>query len=215
MLRVGKAAAAPDTRADVQSPEKPPDTKGLNDKGLNEIARDALSGNPLALRRFLGGVAPIVRRIGRGVMGRDNPELEDAIQEALIEVARALPQFRFESDVSHYVAKIAMRRAIASRKRASLRLKQRTELEGTALLDANRPDQTPEMRVSLLRDLIDELSDKQASVVILRLVLGFSMEEIAKITGVSINTVKTRLRLGKNRLRRWLARRGEGRVARD
>jgi DNA-directed RNA polymerase specialized sigma24 family protein len=44
----------------------------------------------------------------------------------------------------------------------------------------------------------------------LRLMLGHSIDEIASITGVSVNTVKTRLRLGKNRLREQLERSGEG-----
>jgi len=36
--------------------------------------------------------------------------------------------------------------------------------------------------------------------------LGFSVEEIARTTGVSQNTVKTRLRLGKDALRKDLRR---------
>jgi DNA-directed RNA polymerase specialized sigma24 family protein len=38
----------------------------------------------------------------------------------------------------------------------------------------------------------------------MRVVIGLSIEEIAEATEVSVNTVKTRLRLGKNTLRRSL-----------
>ena len=38
----------------------------------------------------------------------------------------------------------------------------------------------------------------------MRVVLGFTVEEIALATDVSVNTVKTRLRLGKNTLRKSL-----------
>ena len=96
---------------------------------LDDRARAALGGDPTALRSFLGAVVPIVRRVCRGVMGPDNPELEDAIQDCLIEVARALPQFRFEGRASHYVTKIAMRRAIACRQRARALSQQRSTLE--------------------------------------------------------------------------------------
>jgi DNA-directed RNA polymerase specialized sigma24 family protein len=39
----------------------------------------------------------------------------------------------------------------------------------------------------------------------MRVVLGFTVEEIAHATDVSVNTVKTRLRLGKKSLRKLLA----------
>ena len=59
-------------------------------------------------------------------------------------------------------------------------------------------------RAEVMRDLIRRLRPIQAETLVLRAVLGFSMEEIASLTEVSVNTVKTRLRLGKNALRRLL-----------
>ncbi len=75
-------------------------------------------------------------------------------------------------------------------------------------------DDGTEARADLVRDLLDDLNQEQANVLRLRLMLGHSIGEIAGITGVSLNTVKTRLRLGKVQLRRWLERRGEGSGAR-
>ena len=92
-----------------------------NEAELDARARAALGGDSSALRDFLRAVAPIVRRVCRGVMGRDNPELEDAIQDCLIDVARSLPHFRFEGHASHYVTKIAMRRKVASEARRNRR----------------------------------------------------------------------------------------------
>jgi RNA polymerase sigma-70 factor (ECF subfamily) len=176
---------------------------------LNDVVRGALRGDPLALRDLLRAVAPVVRRICRGVMGREDPELEDAIQECLIDVARALPQFRFESDVSHYVTKIAMRRAIAARQRARARARQHTGLDAAALSAANLGDSSV-AHADLVRYLVDDINEDQATALLLHVMLGHSIEEIASITGVSANTVKTRLRLGKKQLRRWFERRGEG-----
>ena len=102
-----------------------------NEAQLDARARAALGGDASALRDFLRAVAPIVRRVCRGVMGRDNPELEDAIQDCLIDVARSLPQFRFEGSAGHYVTKIAMRRDIAVRDRARTWAKQQATLEAT------------------------------------------------------------------------------------
>jgi RNA polymerase sigma-70 factor (ECF subfamily) len=181
--------------------------------GLNDLARTALLGDAFAVRQFLGAITPLVCSLCRGVLGRHNPDLEDAIQDCLVDVVRALPQFRFESDVTHYVTKIALRRAIAARQRA------RTHLTRLATLDSHelsilKTDEGTEARADLVRNLLDDLNKEQANVLRLRLMLGHSIGEIAYITGVSLNTVKSRLRLGKVQLRRWLERRGEGPRAR-
>jgi DNA-directed RNA polymerase specialized sigma24 family protein len=66
-----------------------------------------------------------------------------------------------------------------------------------------------EARANLVRHLLDKLGEPQSTVLRLRLMLGHSTAEIARITGVSVNTVKTRLRLGKVFLRRQLEKSGE------
>jgi RNA polymerase sigma-70 factor (ECF subfamily) len=183
------------------------------EKSLNDVARQALEGNHFAIRQFLRAVAPRVRGICRGVMGRDHAELEDAIQDCLVDVVRALPQFRFEADVSHYVTKIAMRRAIHARQRSRARWQQYAAMDLGAI-PVMPFDDGIEARANLVRNLLDELGDPQSTVLRLRLMLGHSIGEIASITGVSVNTVKTRLRLGKDYLRRQLERSGESPRAR-
>jgi len=183
-----------------------------NEAELDARARAALGGDPSALRDFLRAVAPIVRRVCRGVMGRDNPELEDAIQDCLIDVARSLTQFRFEGSAAHYVTKIAMRRAIALRDRARERAKQQATLEASNLPDASL-NRSPSAHAELVSNLLDDLNEAQAKALLMHIMLGHSIDEIATMTGVSANTVKTRLRLAKERLRRWMRRRGEGRRA--
>lgn len=181
--------------------------------GLNELVREVLRGSPFALRQFLRVMAPLVRGSCLGIMGREHPELEDTIQDCLVDVVRALPQFRFEANVSHYVTKITMRRAIAARQRAQAHSKQHVAMDAY-VAPMTTFDDGVETRANLVRDLLDELGEAQSTVLRLRLMLGHSMGEIARITGVSVNTVKTRLRLGKNRLRRQLERSGEGPRAR-
>lgn len=180
---------------------------------LNEFAKAALSGDAPAVRDFLREIAPLVRSVCRGVLGRGHPEIEDTIQDCLIDVVRALPQFRFESDVSHYLTKIALRRSIGRRKRAQARAKQHTNLD-----ECDGPvttfDDRREARADLVRSLLDDLDQSQATALRLRLMLGHSIAEIACMTGVSPNTVKTRLRLGKDHLRRRLQGSGEAPRAR-
>jgi RNA polymerase sigma-70 factor, ECF subfamily len=180
---------------------------------LNESARSALGGDPFAVQQFLRAIVPLVRKICRGILGHESQELEDTIQDCLIDVVRALPQFRFEADVSHYITKIVMRRAIASRRRARARSKQYIEIDPRHLRLATSDD-AEEARADLVRNLLDNLNEAQATVLLLRIMLGHTITEIACITGVPENTVRTRLRLGKKQLRQWLERRGEGSRAR-
>ena len=191
-----------------------PDEARAAAASLNELARRARDNDAGALQAMLRALAPAVRRVCRGILGRHSPDLEDAVQDCLIEVARAVPNFRFESDISHYVTKIAIRRAIASRKRARAQSKQQAALHAHELAPDNGGGPI-EPRADLVRGLMDHMNEAQATVLVLRILLGHSISEIAGITGVSVNTVKTRLRLGKDQLRKVLERRGEGRRARD
>ena len=166
------------------------------------MAREALGQEPAAVRRFLLAVSPAIRRACRSVMGAQHTDLEDTIQDCLIDVTRALPGYRFEGNLFGYVSKIAVRRALVSRRRNTARVRHLQLLEdlhdGLPVADANAREIE---RAELMRDLIRRLRPIQAETLVLRVVLGFSVEEIASLTEVSVNTVKTRLRLGKNTLR--------------
>ena len=176
---------------------------------LDSLARAALGQEPEAIQRFLLAISPTIRRACRGVMGTQHADLEDTIQDCLIEVTRALPSYRFEGSLLGYVTKIAVRRALASRRRSVARVRHLQVLEDlhdeVPVADAGVREIE---RAEVMRDLIRRLSSVQAETLVLRVVLGFSVEEIANFTEVSVNTVKTRLRLGKNALRRLLASRG-------
>jgi len=207
MLRATKAPPLEDGEGALGSEAR---DRAAKEAELDQRARAALDGDPPALREFLRAVAPTVRRICRGVMNRDNPELEDAIQDCLIDIARSLPQFRFEGSATHYVTKIALRRAIACRNRARERAKQHATLEPSHV-PAAMVEGASGAHSDLLRSLLDDLNETQAQALVMRTMLGHSIEEIASMTGVSVNTVKTRLRLAKVQLRRWIEKSGEGR----
>jgi RNA polymerase sigma-70 factor (ECF subfamily) len=176
---------------------------------LNAMAKAALGTDPIAVRRFLTTIAPTIRRVCRGVMGRDHPDLDDAIQDCLFETMRALPRYRFEGNVLHYLTKISIRLAIAVRRRGTTRSGRLQALDEERPADWQGQNHGPGIELAeLVRQILGTLSRVQAETLLLRILLGFSIEEIASITGVPINTVKTRLRLGKESLRRRLEHHG-------
>lgn len=163
--------------------------------------QEAQAGDREGVRRFLEAIAPTVRRTCRGVLGADHADLEDTIQDSLFASAKALRGYRFDGDIHHYVTKIALRTAIAARKSAA-RWRRHGSLDELPTVDYSVLDEWSTSEIDLVHRILDRLSGVQGEALMLRVVWGFTVDEIATMTGVSQNTVKTRLRLGKNALRR-------------
>jgi RNA polymerase sigma-70 factor (ECF subfamily) len=167
------------------------------------LALEARAGDAEATRALFEAIAPVVRRVCRGVLGNRHIDLEDAVQECLVDVLRALPQYRSEGHLVHYVTKIAIRRAILTRRRGARRLRSLRVLEVLQGSDAVEPSSGSAAEQSrVVSEVIGRVSDVQGETLVLRVLLGFSIEEVAAIMSVPINTVRTRLRLAKNALRR-------------
>ena len=60
-------------------------------------------------------------------------------------------------------------------------------------------ESTPSAR--LLRELLEDLPEEQAEALTLRVVMGWSLEEVARASGAPVNTVRSRVRLAKEALR--------------
>lgn len=171
------------------------------------LARDAAAGDADAMRRLIEALAPSVLRLVRAVLGPRRADAEDVVQESLLGFVDALATFRGESTVLHYACRIAIRTAVAARQRARSRDER---LAGLAPADvgadegAGVPGDPPlaGRRRALLRTLLDELPAAQAETIALRVVLGCSLQEVADATSVPVNTVRSRMRLAKEALRR-------------
>ena len=174
---------------------------------LVALARAANDGDTGALRALLTSVSPLVLRIVRGLLGANHPDVDDMLQEALIGLARALPSFRSECTVAHFAARIAVRRTTdarrLSRERASRDIHAGSE---DVPRDVTQPDDATRAarRRQLIRSLLDTLPEPQAEAMVFRFVLGYSLEEIATASGAPLNTVRSRLRLAREALRRTI-----------
>jgi RNA polymerase sigma factor (sigma-70 family) len=171
------------------------------------LAMEAQRGDPAALRELLSLLGPYLLGVARAILGAGTPDLEDVAQESLLGLVRALPAFRAEASIRHYAGRIAARIAIAARRRARedqhrLEAMQRASIAPGALLASHDADALAARRRHLLRSLLDELPEAQAETLALRVVMGYSMEEVAATTGAPLNTVRSRLRLAKESLRK-------------
>jgi RNA polymerase sigma factor (sigma-70 family) len=183
---------------------------GIRDD-LAPLAAAVIGGDAEAVRPFITAVGGVVLGAVRMVLGLKHRDVEDVTQDALVGLLAALPRFRGECTVSHFAARVGVLTAMAARRRQQTqdRWVVESEAEGErvpacaessplAQLEARR-------RREAIRKLLDELSEPVAEAMALHFMLGHTADEIASSTGVSVNTVWSRLRVGKANLRQKLA----------
>jgi RNA polymerase sigma-70 factor (ECF subfamily) len=174
------------------------------------LARKAAAGDDAATRRFLENVWPTMTRVISGVLGPRHPDIEDVVQQSMIGLVRALGSFRGECHPAGYASRIALHVALRARRRAGVERARSERLAQLTTPDADVPspgeEALSERRRKLLRDLLEDLPEEQAEALALRIVLGWSLEEVAAATGAPINTIRSRVRLAKEALRRRIDR---------
>ncbi|HVZ71590.1 MAG TPA: RNA polymerase sigma factor [Polyangia bacterium] len=172
---------------------------------LAPLLAPATAGDADALARILRAAAPAMLGVVRMILGADNADVPDVAQESLLAVKDALRSFRRESTVLQFARQVAVRTALSSRRgrRARDRLLDRYRVDVAAqpaFTDATDPALRAR-RAAAFRRVLDDLPDEQAETFALRVVLDYSLEEVAAATGVPVNTVRSRVRLAREKLR--------------
>ena len=163
------------------------------------LAQRASEGDRLAQRELFASQKLAVHHTLFRILG-SNRELEDLVQDAFLEIFRALASFRGDSSLSSWCQTIATRTAylaIGRRRPATV------ELE---LVEAGLANGDPDAhRVALARAAarrlyaaLDRLDPKQRIAFALAVIDGLPLAEVAQLTESSLVAVKTRV---------WRARR--------
>lgn len=184
----------------------PPAENGPADPARRPTGAE-LAASPEATRAVLKQVAPRVSRAVYATLGRSHRDADDVVQLALIAFIQALPAFRGDCSPESYACTIAVRTALAARKRYAIeRSRAHAEIEpdDTVADDDPRGDALTGERREIFRKLMDQLPEVQAETFMLRVVLGWSLEEVAEGTGAPLNTVRSRMRLAKEALRKFI-----------
>jgi RNA polymerase sigma-70 factor (ECF subfamily) len=179
---------------------------------VDDILGRAIAGEPVAIASVLRTVESPMGTVIRRILG-SSVDAEDAKQQALLAFIHALPSYRGEGNVLAFARTIALRTALASRRRVRT-IDQR---EGAVLpietlrSQAASPteDAVAARRRTLLRELLDEIPHAQAEAIAMRIMLECTLEDIAAATGAPVNTVRSRIRLAKEALRRKIEERPE------
>jgi len=172
-----------------------------------ELAQRAGEGDLAATQALLRHLTPGLTRVVIGVLGSQHADRDDVLQQSLIAVQRALPAFRGECHPAGYASRIALRVALRARRNHKLDFTRREAIARLSPADGPHAESPSafadaERRRRALRDLLEDLPDEQADALGLRVMLGWSLEEVARATGAPLNTVRSRVRLAKEALRK-------------
>jgi RNA polymerase sigma-70 factor (ECF subfamily) len=167
------------------------------DDGPEPLIRRAQGGDERAFQelfvRHRGDVTRLVHRILGG-----SADAEDVVQDVFVHVFRSLPSFRGESKFSTWLYRLTVNvaRMHLRRGRSRPRFADVPVPEGPR---DGRPAETPDVvherseRVRALRALLDGLSEKKRTVLVLHDLEGMPAKEIADVVGAPVLTVRTRL----------------------
>jgi len=164
--------------------------------------------------------ALVSRWIQRLLGSADRAEVQDLLHEVFLVVERQLPTFRGDAKLSTWLYGIAVRVVTARRRKARFRrwLFRRVEPE---LQLALLPPETPltaierEQATAMVYAVLDELSERDRTLIILFELEGLAGDEIAAVTGLSTNNVWVALHRARERFKKAFARKYPGLAEKD
>ncbi len=133
-------------------------------------------------------------------------EAEDIGQEVFIRFYKAINNFRGDSSVGTYLTRIAINLSINEikrRKRKNLFFKPNNE-QILDIVDTESKSDYDDSR-EMVQKAIQKLEPKFRSVIVLRLIDGYSTDETAKTLNIPLGTVLSRLSRGQQKLKELLS----------
>src|SRR5207237_6972332 len=177
--------------------------------GDAELVRRALGREEAAVRAIITANNRKLYRLARGIL-RNDGEAEDVVQETYVRAFTHLEDFRGDSSLATWLARIAMNEALGRlrHRRPGVEWSSLPEgaLEAQIIqfpLVSTDPEKSMAQREiqRVVEQAIDELPEGFRLVFITRVIEGMNVEETAEILGLKPETVKTRLHRARNLLR--------------
>lgn len=160
-----------------------------------ELVAKMQQGDELAFSEVITRYEAMVARVVIGMLG-NTAEAEDVGQETFIRFWRSIESYRHEAKISTFLTRIAVNLSINELRRRSRRYEQMQRMDDKPfqhdVADSENVFERMDMQ-ELLTQALEKIDYRQRSVVILRMVEGFSTKETAQMFGIPIGTVLSRL----------------------
>ena len=167
------------------------------------IIRRAVDGDEGAIRALWTRHAPHIDMVVRRLVGSDLDLAADIAQEVWIQIFRALPSYRGESQFSTWAHRIAVNRTLnALRKTRRLATIETEVNEDSASFE---PDTDRSFIAQSIEEAAAKLSPGARAVFMLHDVEGYTHEEIATELGITTGGSKSQLFKARAKLRKLLA----------
>ena len=180
------------------------------------IIRRAIDGDEAALRALWTRHAPHIDMVVRRLVGFDQDLAEDIAQEVWIQIFRALPGYRGDSQFSTWAHRIAVNRTLNALRRTKRLAAIETSVEEDSA--AVEMDTERSFVAASIEAATAKLSPGARAVFVLHDVEGYTHEEIAQELGITSGGSKSQLFKARAKLRKLLAHLidvPEGRSTRD
>lgn len=188
-------------------------TAPADSRGDHELLDAARAGDSRALEALLVRHQARVWRFGMK-MCRNPDDAGEVLQDTLIAMARAVRDFRGESSLHTWIYSIARSFCIKRRRRTGMTRLTAGSLDGELAPEGERlqdPGRSPEDVVAgreieaALEAAIGTLAPMYREVLVLRDVEGLTAPEVAKVLGLTVEAVKSRLHRARLMVREQMA----------
>lgn len=179
-------------------------------RSSSDLLQKARAGDSAALEKLLSLHEGQVLRFGLRMCG-DEEDARDVLQETLLAAFRNLHDFRGEAQLSTWLYRIARSHCMKKRRYGSGALSTRS-LEDSQVAAVSSEELLPDAQAharqmgALLQSAIASLPESQREVLVLRDVHGLSAQEAARLVGIGMGAVKSRLHRARMALRDLLVK---------
>ncbi len=163
-----------------------------------ELVQKALEGDKFAFGIIVRKHELPVAKMVMGMLG-DTQEAEDVGQEVFIRFYRSMKQYKGDSALGTYLTRIAINlslNAIKKQKKKKISNLEKVNFQLSGEDDAEKSD-TKE----LVEKALSQLEPAYRSVIVLRLIKGYSNKETAQLLKIPLGTVLSRLLRAQKKLK--------------
>lgn len=159
-----------------------------------------------AAEEVLVRVRPRVKSVVRAMVGNDR-DYEDLISQVSLQVLESIGNYKGTGALQMWAGRIAFHVVVKHKKRRNMIEKiMLSDLYERGIESSNPETQATQNHVrDKMIGLLHQIPKVRQDALVLRLICGHSIEEIAKLTRAPVNTVRGRLRMGLRELRQGMS----------
>ena len=174
---------------------------------VNDIETDVLEsaskGDIGAFEKIYKATSGFVYNVAWRVT-RNSQDAQEVTQDVFMKIYRNLNSFRFRSSFRTWVYRITINTAINRYRKARRENRERIEYDKVKHLVWDAPAETAGIErddnKNILHGLLDRLNPEQKTCIILREIEGLSYKDISVALNIPVNTVRSRLKRGREAL---------------